>query len=289
MKPVQTKHIRLRVIIVGSIFSLFFTAIGAKAVYLQIFRGPWLSEKATNQYEVSLKSFGKRGTIYDTNLRELAISIDITSIAAHPQKIKNAQVVARSLARVLKINRKSLVRKLSSDKKFVWIKRKVTPKETESVRNLKIAGIDFIPEHKRFYPNKTLAAQILGFTDIDDHGLEGIEFYYDASLQGATSKYTVLKDALGRGFDGDKNIVSNYSGNNLVLTIDSVIENITEKALEETVKKFSAKSGMAIVMSPKTGAILALAHYPFFNPNAINSFSQKIWRNRIITDPFEPG
>jgi cell division protein FtsI (penicillin-binding protein 3) len=289
MKPVQTKHIRLRVIIVGSIFSLFFTAIGAKAVYLQIFRGPWLSEKATNQYEVSLKSFGKRGTIYDTNLRELAISIDITSIAAHPQKIKNAQVVARSLAKVLKINRKSLVRKLSSDKKFVWIKRKVTPKETESVRNLKIAGIDFIPEHKRFYPNKTLAAQILGFTDIDDHGLEGIEFYYDASLQGATSKYTVLKDALGRGFDGDKNIVSNYSGNNLVLTIDSVIENITEKALEETVKKFSAKSGMAIVMSPKTGAILALAHYPFFNPNAINSFSQKIWRNRIITDPFEPG
>jgi cell division protein FtsI (penicillin-binding protein 3) len=289
MKPVQTKHIRLRVIIVGSIFSLFFTAICAKAVYLQIFRGPWLSEKATNQYEVSLKSFGKRGTIYDTNLRELAISIDITSIAAHPQKIKNAQVVARSLAKVLKINRKSLVRKLSSDKKFVWIKRKVTPKETESVRNLKIAGIDFIPEHKRFYPNKTLAAQILGFTDIDDHGLEGIEFYYDASLQGATSKYTVLKDALGRGFDGDKNIVSNYSGNNLVLTIDSVIENITEKALEETVKKFSAKSGMAIVMSPKTGAILALAHYPFFNPNAINSFSQKIWRNRIITDPFEPG
>jgi len=289
MKPVQTKHIRLRIIIVGSIFSLFFTAIGAKAVYLQIFRGPWLSKKATNQYEVSLKSFGKRGTIYDTKLRELAISIDITSIAAHPQKIKNAQVVARSLDRVLKINRKSLVRKLSSDKKFVWIKRKVTPKETEAVRNLKIAGIDFIPEHKRFYPNKTLAAQILGFTDIDDHGLEGIEFYYDAYLKGATSRYTVLKDALGRGFDSEKNIASNYSGNNLVLTIDSVIEHITEKALEETVKEFSAKSGMAIVMSPKTGAILALAHYPFFNPNAINDFNQKIWRNRIITDPFEPG
>jgi len=289
MKPVKTKYIRLRVIIVGAIFSLFFTAIGAKAVYLQIVRGPWLSEKATNQYEVSLKSFGKRGTIYDANLRELAISIDITSIAAHPQKIKNAQVAARSLARILKINRKSLARKLSSDKKFVWIKRKVTPKETESVRNLKIAGIDFIPEHKRFYPNKTLAAQILGFTDIDDHGLEGIEFYYDASLQGATSKYTVLKDALGRGFDGEKNIASNYSGNNLVLTIDSVIEHITEKALEETVKEFSAKSGMAIVMSPKTGAILALAHYPFFNPNAINDFNQKDWRNRIITDPFEPG
>lgn len=289
MKPVEKKHIRLRVIIVGSIFSLFFTAIGAKAVYLQVFRGSWLSQKAADQYEVSCRSYGKRGTIYDTNLKELAISIDVTSIAAHPPKIKNSRATAKSLSKILNINRKSLARKLGSNKKFVWTKRKVTPKEFEAVRNLKIAGIDFIPEHKRFYPNKTLAAQVLGFTDIDDHGLEGIEFYYNAYLQGATSKYTVLKDALGRGFDAEKIAGLNYSGNNLILTIDSIIEHITEKALEETVKEFSAKSGMAIVMAPGTGAILALAHYPFFNPNAINNFSQKIWRNRIITDPFEPG
>jgi len=289
MKPVEKKHIRLRVIIVGSIFSLFFTAIGAKAVYLQVFRGSWLSQKAADQYEVSCRSYGKRGTIYDTNLKELAISIDVTSIAAHPPKIKNSQATAKLLSKVLNINHKSLARKLGSNKKFVWTKRKVTPKEVEAVRNLKIAGIDFIPEHKRFYPNKTLAAQVLGFTDIDDHGLEGVEFYYDAYLQGATSKYTVLKDALGRGFDAEKIAGLNHSGNNLILTIDSIIEHITEKTLEETVKRFSAKSGMAIVMAPRTGAILALAHYPFFNPNAINNFSQKIWRNRVITDPFEPG
>ena len=204
MKPTEKKHIRLRVIIVGSIFSLFFTAICAKAVYLQVVRGSWLSEKAANQYEVSCRSYGKRGTIYDANLKKLAISIDVTSIAAHPPKIKNAPATAKSLSRVLKINRKSLARKLASNKKFVWIKRKVTPKEAEVVKDLNITGVDFIPEHKRFYPQKTLAAQVLGFTNIDDQGLEGIEFYYNEYLQGSASDYTILKDALGRGFDAEK-------------------------------------------------------------------------------------
>jgi cell division protein FtsI (penicillin-binding protein 3) len=289
MKPVEKKKIRFRIIIIGSIFSVFFTIIGAKAVYLQIFCGPWLSQKAANQYEASFKSSEKRGTIYDTNLKEMAVSVDVTSIAAHPRQINDARAMAKSLAGILKIDSKELIKKLSSDKKFVWIKRRVTPKETEAVRNLKITGIDFIPEYNRFYPNKMLSAQTLGFTNIDDHGIEGIEFYYDAHLRGSTSKFTVLKDALGRGFDAEKRRVSKFRGNNLILTIDSTIQYIAEKALEEAVTEFSAKSGMAIIMAPKTGAILAMAHFPFFNPNAFNGFDKKLWRNRIITDHFEPG
>ena len=289
MKPVEKKKIRFRIIIIGSIFSVFFTIIGAKAVYLQIFCGPWLSQKAANQYEESFKSSEKRGTIYDTNLKEMAVSVDVTSIAAHPGQIKNARAMAKSLAGILKIDSKELIKKLSSDKKFVWIKRRVTPKETEAVRNLKIIGIDFIPEYNRFYPNKMLSAQTLGFTNIDDHGIEGIEFYYDAHLRGSTSKFTVLKDALGRGFDAEKRRVSKFRGNNLILTIDSTIQYIAEKALEEAVTEFSAKSGMAIIMAPKTGAILAMAHFPFFNPNVFNGFDKKLWRNRILTDHFEPG
>ena len=289
MKPVEKKKIRFRIIIIGSIFSVFFTIIGAKAVYLQIFCGPWLSQKAANQYEESFKSSEKRGTIYDANLKEMAVSVDVTSIAAHPGQIKNARAMAKSLAGILKIDSKELIKKLSSDKKFVWIKRRVTPKETEAVRNLKITGIDFIPEYNRFYPNKMLSAQTLGFTNIDDHGIEGIEFYYDAHLRGSTSKFTVLKDALGRGFDAEKRRVSKFRGNNLILTIDSTIQYIAEKALEEAVTKFSAKSGMAIIMAPKTGAILAMAHFPFFNPNDFNGFDKKLWRNRILTDHFEPG
>lgn len=289
MKPLEKKKIRFRIFIIGSIFSLFFTIIAAKAVYLQIFCGTWLSQQAANQYEESFKSSEKRGTIYDTNLKEMAVSVDVTSIAAHPRQIKDARATAKSLAGILKIDRKELIKKLSSDKKFVWIKRQVNPKETETVRNLKITGIDFIPEHNRFYPNKMLSAQILGFTNIDDQGIEGIEFYYDAHLRGSTSKFTVLKDALGRGFDAEKRRVSKFRGNNLILTIDSTIQYIAEKALEEAVTEFSAKSGMAVIMAPKTGAVLAMAHFPFFNPNAFNGFDKKLWRNRIITDPFEPG
>jgi cell division protein FtsI (penicillin-binding protein 3) len=283
------KYIKLRVIVIGACFTFFFIIIGVKAMYLQVFRGSWLSQKAADQYEVSFKSSGKRGTIFDRNLREMAVSIDVMSIAGHPQQITHPKGAARSLSKVLKIDRRSLAKKLNSKKKFVWIKRKVTPKEAEAVKKLNIDGLDFIPEHKRFYPNKTLAAQLIGFTDIDDHGLEGIEFNYDDDLSGEVVQYTVLRDAHGRGFEAENMTGLSSSGKNLVLTIDSTIQYITEKTLDETVKKFSATSGMAIVMVPKTGAILAMAHVPLFNPNALKGSLRKNWRNRIITDPFEPG
>ncbi len=275
--------------IIGGLFILFFTVIGGKATYLQVFRGSWLSQKAADQYEVSYKSAGKRGTIFDRNLREMAVSIDVESIAAHPKQIENPKKVARSLSKALKINRKDLTKKLYSKKRFVWIERKVTPKEAEAVKKLEIDGLDFIPEHKRFYPNRTLAAQLIGFTDIDDHGLEGLEFYYNDELRGSVFEYTVLRDAHGRGFEAQNPAGSAFSGRNLVLTIDSTVQYIAEKALAEAVEKFSAKSGMAVVMDPKTGALLALAQVPLFNPNALTDFNRKVWRNRIITDPFEPG
>jgi cell division protein FtsI (penicillin-binding protein 3) len=283
------KQIRLRVIIIGGLFILFFATIGVKATYLQVFRGSWLSQKAADQYEVSYKSAGKRGTIFDRNLREMAVSIDVESIAAHPKQIENPKKVAGLLSKTLKINRRDLAKKLYFKKKFVWIERKVTPKEAEAVKKLEIDGLDFVPEHKRFYPNRTLAAQLIGFTDIDDHGLEGLEFYYNDELSGSVFEYTVLRDAHGRGFDAENPAGSAFSGRNLVLTIDSTIQYIAEKALAEAVEKFSAKSGMAVVMDPKTGALLALAQVPLFNPNALNDFNRKVWRNRIITDPFEPG
>jgi len=283
------KQIKLRVIIVGAIFTFFFIIIGVKAMYLQVFRCSWLSQKAADQYEVSFKSSGKRGTIFDRNLREMAVSIDVMSIAAHPTQIENSKSAAKLLSKALNIDRKILVKKLKSKKKFVWIKRKVTPKEAEAVKKLNMDGLDFIPEHKRFYPNKTLAAQLIGFTDIDDHGLEGIEFNYNDDLSGEAFQYKVLRDAHGRGFEAENMNGVSSSGKNLVLTVDSTIQYIAEKVLAETVEEFSAESGMAVVMVPETGAILALAHVPLFNPNALERFHRKIWRNRVITDPFEPG
>jgi len=276
-------------LLVGIAFSLCLSVIGARAVYLQYFCESWLSQKAADQYEKSYISRGQRGTIYDTNHREMAVSIDVSSIAAYPPKIKDTRKAVKALSGVLNIDSRALKKKLESKKSFVWIKRQITPKETEAVKALKLDGIAFRSERKRFYPNRTLAAQVIGFSGIDGQGLEGIEFNYNAFLKGDAGNYTVLKDALGRGFDGDKNMIPGYSGNNLILTIDRTIQYISEKALEEAVLEFSAKSGMVIVMVPETGAILAQAHVPFFNPNAFNRFKKELWRNRGITDQFEPG
>ena len=283
------KYIRLRVLLVGLAFIALFAVIGAKAVHLQVYRSPWLAQKASSQYEQSLKSNGKRGTVYDRNLREMAVTIDVTSIAARPSRIEQPQHTAKALAKILKTDRRKILKKLKAKSPFVWIKRQANPKETAAVKALELAGIEFVPERKRFYPNKTLASQALGFTGLDGYGLEGIEFAYDRYLRGTDSNQMVYKDALGQVFDKRQSAASLNTGHNIILTIDRTIQYIAESALEESVNKFSARSGMAIVMDPQTGAILAMAHVPLFNPNAYMDFSKELWRNRAITDPFEPG
>ncbi|MFC1817310.1 peptidoglycan D,D-transpeptidase FtsI family protein, partial [Thermodesulfobacteriota bacterium] len=289
MKTNKDKHKNIRTFLVGIIFTILFASIGAKATYIQVFRGSWLSKKAADQYEKPFRFYGKRGTIYDRKHREMAVSIDATSIAAHPQNINDPKATAKALAGKLKIKQSTIYRKLKSSKPFVWIKRQVSPKESKAVRELKLSGIVFKSEQSRFYPNRSLAAQVLGFSGIDGNGLEGIEYFYDAFLKRETGNFTVLKDALGREIAAEKDLRPDQSGKSLVLTIDRNIQYITESALIETVKKFSAKSGIAIVMVPKTGVVLALAHVPLFNANAFQKYNQQQWRNRAITDPFEPG
>ena len=285
----DNKYIKIREILVGLIFMIFLAIIGARAVQVQVYDGPWLSKKASDQYEQSFTSYGRRGTIYDRNFREMAVSVEVPSIAAYPKQIAEKKATAMALATILKMKVADISQKLSSHKKFVWVKRQITPKETEAVKSLELKGIGFIPEHNRFYPNTTLAAQALGFTGLDGDGLEGIEFFYNQYLKAEDKDYTVFKDALGNGFNAEINQITLGRGKNLVLTIDSNIQFITESTLQETVDKYSARSGIAIVMQPKTGAILSLAHYPLFNPNAYTAFDKELWRNRAITDPIEPG
>ena len=188
------KFIRFRIFITGFLFTLVFSAIAAKAVYLQIYRGPWLAKKAADQYELSFKTAGKRGTIYDRYNSEMAVSIHVTSIGAYPKRLKDSGAVAKALSKALNMDRRLLVKKLDKTKSFVWIKRKVTPKETEMIKNMNMEGVCFIPEYNRFYPNKTLAAQAIGFTGIDGYGLEGIEYYYNEHLKGPENEIIHDKD-----------------------------------------------------------------------------------------------
>ena len=178
------QNIRIRFAMVAVFFGLCFLIIGGKAVYLQVYQGSWLSGKAADQYEKTLKNQGKRGVIYDRERREIAVSIEATSIAAYPHKIKDAKTVARKLARTLKLSRRDITRKLASSRPFVWIKRQATPNETQAVHDLALDGIAFRKEHTRYYPHKSMAAQLIGFTGIDGRGLEGLEFSYNDQLKG---------------------------------------------------------------------------------------------------------
>jgi cell division protein FtsI (penicillin-binding protein 3) len=219
----------------------------------------------------------------------MAVTIDVTSIGARPSMIKKPKATSRRLAKILKADRRYLLKRLKSKAPFVWIKRQASPKETAAVKSLDLEGIEFVPERNRFYPNKTLASQTVGFTGLDGYGLEGIEFSYDDFLRGSASKHTVFKDALGKVFNEEQAAERHIGGRNIILTIDRAVQYIAESALEEAVKEYSARSGMAIVMEPQTGAVLAIAHVPLFNPNSYTDFNKELWRNRAITDPFEPG
>lgn len=285
----RIKYIRLRILLVGVIFAMAFAAIGGKALLLQVYQGSWLSRKASDQVEDSLKAVGKRGTIFDRRGHAMAVSIDVTSIAIRPAQVKDSETAAKELARVLKRKPQEMKERLASRKPFVWLKRQATPKETEAVKQLRIPGIEFVSETSRFYPNRALAAHVLGFTGMDGKGLEGVEFFYDSHLRGADTSVKILRDAHGNGFQSEPPGDEDASGKNLVLTLDQNIQFTAETSLAEAVEKNRAKSGMAVVMAPRTGEILALALAPAFNPNAFDEAKKPLWRNRAITDPFEPG
>ncbi len=280
---------KIRVLVVGILFSICFTVIVARAVDLHLFKGPWLSQKADGQVKRPVKALGERGVIFDANMGKMALSIDVTSIGAHPKQIKDVAATAKYLAKALRLDRNDLANKLSSNTPFVWIERHVTPKKAEAVEALNLNGVVFKSERSRFYPYKTMAAQIVGFSGVDGRGLEGVEFFYDRVLEGQQTQFRVIRDALGRGLGLEIDEENDRNGKNLILTIDRRIQYIAENALAEAVTQNDAKNGIVMVMSPKTGAVMAMAHYPFINANTYNKYAKDKWRNRAITDPFEPG
>jgi cell division protein FtsI (penicillin-binding protein 3) len=288
-RPTAEKWIRLRIVLVGAGLALCFGVIIARAVQLQVMQRDLLSERAEGEYKKAQHQTPRRGTIYDQNNEELAVSIDVSSVCAYPKTISAPKNVAKVLSRVLRVEAAPLRAKLTSDRNFVWVKRHATPAEVTAVKALEIEGVDFVSERRRFYPMKTLGGQVIGFCGTEGGGLEGLEYYYDTLLSGQESSWTVFKDALGRSFRVEGDSVPVQDGYDLILTIDKNIQHIAEDALSEAMETFSAKSGMAVVMAPKTGAVLAMANVPQFNPNSFAQYPPSLRRNRAITDAFEPG
>jgi len=285
----RIKRRNRRILFLGCVFTILYIIIGVKAFYIQIIQDVNLSKRASSEYKKAVKCKGRRGTIYDVNMKELVISTRVTSIGAHPRRISHPDRIAGELLEHLDISRRTLRHQLARDAAFVWMERDVSPMQAEMLKKLDIQGLAYIPGYCRVYPNQTLAGQVLGFSGVDGNGLEGLEYYYDDYLRGSQKQWTIAKDALGRIFHREAESPFDDEGSNLILTIDSTIQFIAERALEDTVRQYQAKSGMAVAMVPQTGAIRAIAYYPRFDPNSFGDYSKYTWRNRAITDPFEPG
>lgn len=276
--------------IIGVLFFVLFTVAVVRAYSLQILKAGKLSEMIDSQSRTNFELTPYRGSIYDTNGMELAVSLDVKSVYARPNLIENTSEAAKKLSRILERPEKEILGRLTSERRFVWVQRKISPAKAMEIEALRIRGINFVDESQRFYPNKSLAGQVLGFVGTDAKGLEGIELQYNAILSGKPRYLTVGRDALGRRLFLEEVTGHNlFQGYDITLTIDKNIQHIAEKELEAAVALSNAKNGMAVVMDPSTGAVLALALVPRFNPNNFRSFSAATWKNRAVTDLFEPG
>ena len=288
----NTENIKKRIFIVFSFLSVLYLCAFLRDFYLQIIEHKILKERADKQTTQKIVINPVRGIVFDRNYRSLAVSIDVNSVYANPLKIKNPQKVAEVISQLLGVNRKSLESRLNSmrnDKKtFAWIKRKITDDEFKRLERVKPKGVDFVKESQRFYPKEELASQFIGFTGIDNDGLEGIERLFEKFIKGESGIRVVTeKDAKGRSvyvFEKPRS-----EGKNIVLTIDENIQYIVQSELEKRVEKVKASGGCAVVMNPMNGDILAMASMPKFNANQINQYSPSDRRNKVISDPYEPG
>lgn len=279
-----------RIRLVGGLFAVLFVAVFSRALYLQVVDSERLNKLAEKQHQRAVALTPGRGGIYDRTGSSLAVSVDMDSCFADPRSIENPKETARLLAPIFQMDQGELERKLTGNRGFVWLQRRMAPEQAAKVKALEIDGLGFVKETKRFYPNAEVASHVVGFTGLDPAGLEGIELKYDSTILGNTGYLVTERDALGRDIGLKKAVVKNSSnGGNVYLTIDKNVQYIAEKELAKAVRESGAKAGMAVVMEPQTGKVLAMANYPTFNPNAYSQYTPNELRNRCITDSFEPG
>jgi cell division protein FtsI/penicillin-binding protein 2 len=282
--------VRNRVLLIAALGLLWVGAISARLYQLQVLRYEHYQTKARRQQQTVVELDPPRGTIYDARGRELAVSVEVESAWADPADLDDPAATARALAPVLGTDAGSLARRLARDGNFVWLARKLDPRVSRAIRRLNLRGIHFLPESKRCYPMGELAAQILGYVGTDNQGLAGLELLYDREVAGRPGRRTLLRDAR-RGTVIAPGLASAEPepGRDLYLTLDSTIQHIAERELARAVVEHRAKSASMVLLDPASGAVLAMASYPPFDPNRYAEYAPPLWRNRAIMDAYEPG
>ena len=232
----------------------------------------------------------KRGTIYDRNGKKLAISVNTDALYAVPREIENPKELAKQLAPIIDLEEGEIFKKLTRKSSGEWLKRKLTVEQSRKIKELNAKGLSLVPRPQRFYPEGKLAAHVLGIAGVDNQGLEGLELQYDRYLKGVQGKITAERDATGREIPGGiRSYVPPEDGADLVLTIDSVIQHIAERELDRAMAETGSRQGMALIMDPNTGEILAMAIRPTFDPNNYSQYPQENRKNILVTDLYEPG
>ena len=280
-----------RVAFVAVILGLWVAGIEAKLVYLQIFDRADLVARAERQQERTQPAPAKRGDIVDRRGRVLATSVDADTIYAVPTEIDDAVDAAKKICGALgdcdARDRQSIAERLGQKRAFAYVKRQVAPDQAQRVAALNLDGIGFMKESKRFYPNKELAAHLLGWVGIDNKGLGGLEYTYDPQVRGKAGTIMVHTDARRHAFSRFERPPT--TGSSIELTIDQNLQHIAERELHAGVVANRAAGGTAILMNPRTGEILAMANEPTFNPNAYRDSQETERRNRAVQDLYEPG
>ncbi|HEX5037230.1 MAG TPA: penicillin-binding protein [bacterium] len=293
-----TRSKKKRIALIGLFFLFGFSALLYRCLYLHLSHDPKLERIAKSQYRTKIAEAPPRGNIYDASENELAVSVPSYSLAARPGKVRDKRALEAKLSSALKMPAKEIGLKLKSEKKYIWVKKFLSPREKDAVeameKELNLDGVELVKGSKRYYPNREVASQILGAVGQDNEGLSGIELFYDHDLQGVAEASTAFRDARGRMFETLETL-SPASGkdaqepHHLHLTLHKNIQYAAERELNQTCDKYDAKSCTAIVLDPKTGAVMAMASYPSFNPNNYQSYALGLWRNIAVTDSFEPG
>jgi cell division protein FtsI (penicillin-binding protein 3) len=286
----RERRVRLRLMLVAFSICLWAVVVLLRLVQVQVFGRDAFARQAARQSERTINLDPRRGPILDRHGKQLAVSVDAESIYAVPQEVRNAPRTAAQLARALELDagaRRELTAQLQRSRAFVWVRRKVDPVKGRAVRDLQLDGIGFLTENRRYYPRRELASQVLGYVGVDNTGMSGIEYAFEDLIRGKAAKVTVHIDARRRPLGSIER--PSTDGHTVVLTLDERIQYLAERELEKAVAESGALSGLAVVMVPRTGEVLALAHRPTFNPNRFGSYPSVRWRNRAVTDVSEPG
>ena len=283
--------LKRRIVVAAALLGLWVAGIEGRLVYLQIFRHGDLMARAARQQSRTLPTPAKRGDILDRRGHLLATTVDVDSIYAVPSEINDDKEAVAKLCAAFRDcsarERETLTDRLQNQRNFAYVRRQVSPDEARRVAAFGLDGIGFIKESRRFYPNKELAAHLLGYVGVDGNGLEGLEWTYDSQIRGKPGTVLIHTDAKRHVFSRFERPPT--TGSTIELTIDEYLQHLTERELHAGIVEHHAEGGSAIVMNPRTGEILAMANEPTFNPNAYRDASEAERRNRAVQDLYEPG